>query len=116
MKSIFKFAMMFAMTSTLALGFTACGDDDDDNSPVQPTDEAKYKDKSYGQAAIDACAEVTKQFTAANEAIGTARLTSDQEQYLRDVLAGLVSNVIVPTYTGEHPQRSEHPDHHAGTD
>jgi len=100
MKKIFKFAMMFAMTSTLALGFTACGsDDDDDNGPVQPTDEAKYKDKSYGQAAIDACAEVTKQFTAANEAIGTARLTTEQEQYLREVLAGLVSNVIVPTYT-----------------
>ena len=35
----------------------------------------------------------------ANEIIGKSSLTAEQETYLRNVLTGLVSNVIVPTYT-----------------
>ena len=89
--------IMSALACTLGLCLSSCSSDDEE--PTGTVDEAKYKDKSYGQAAIDACAEVSNQFTLANQAIGTARLSAEQEQYLRQVLTGLVSNVIVPTYT-----------------
>ena len=87
-----------------ALTFTACSDDDDDdkndnNSGSTIVDDAKYKDKSYGQAAVDACASVVTQLEAANTIIASANLSSDQEQFLRQTLTNLVNNVIVPTYT-----------------
>ena len=77
-----------------ALTFTSCSSDDDNNGS-----DDKYKDKTYGNAAIDACAETVTTLEAANRAIETANLTSAQEESLRNVLKGLVSNVIVPTYT-----------------
>ena len=87
-----------------AMTFTACSDDDDDdkndnNSGSTIVDDAKYKDKSYGQAAVDACANVVTQLEAANTIIASANLSSDQEQFLRQALTNLVNNVIVPTYT-----------------
>ena len=87
-----------------AMTFTACSDDDDDdkndnNSGSTIVDDAKYKDKSYGQAAVDACANVVTQLEAANTIIASANLSSDQEQFLRQTLTNLVNNVIVPTYT-----------------
>ena len=100
-----------------ALSFTACSDDDDDDknetefnivttTPIVDQDsyaanttEANYKNKSFGETAIDACGDLEDQLTAANEAIGTAKLNEAQETFLREVLKNLVSNVIVPTYT-----------------
>ncbi|MCR4603252.1 MAG: imelysin [Prevotella sp.] len=87
-----------------AMTFTACSDDDDDdennsNSESTIVSDAKYKDKSYGQKAIDDCATVVTQLENANTIIASASLTSDQETYLRNVLAGVVNNVIIPTYT-----------------
>ncbi|MBR5656891.1 MAG: imelysin [Prevotella sp.] len=84
-----------------ALTFTSCSDDDDEKKDSNSTivDNAKYKDKSYGNAAIDACANVVSQFENANQIIATASLTSEQEDYLRNTLTNLVDNVIVPTYT-----------------
>ena len=90
MKKIF-YGMMALMMS---LSFAACSDSDDNN-----TDDSKYTDRSYGNAAIDACGDVVANFEAANTVIELASLTSEQESYLRQVLSGLVSNVIVPTYT-----------------
>ena len=95
MKKIFKYALLFAAACTLSTGFTACSDDDD---PKDPTED-QYKDRTYGNEAIDACANVVSEFEAANSIIAKATLTSDQETYLRNVLTNLVSNVIVPTYT-----------------
>ena len=95
MKKIFKYALLFAAACTLSTGFTACDDDDD---PKDPTED-QYKDRTYGNEAIDACANVVSEFEAANSIIAKATLTSDQETYLRNVLTNLVSNVIVPTYT-----------------
>lgn len=95
MKKIFKYALLFAGACTLSTGFTACSDDDD---PKDPTED-QYKDRTYGNEAIDACANVVSEFEAANSIIAKATLTSDQETYLRNVLTNLVSNVIVPTYT-----------------
>ena len=93
---------MAACLLTGAITFTSCDDDDDDdkkdNGSTIVTD-AKYKDKSYGQAAIDACADVVTQLERANTAMLTASLTEEQESYLRNVLSNLVNKVIIPTYT-----------------
>ena len=84
-----------------ALTFTSCNDDNDEKKDPDSTivDNAKYKDKSYGNASIDACANVVSQLEAANQIIATASLTTEQEDYLRNTLTNLVNNVIVPTYT-----------------
>ena len=104
MKKFFYLTMALMMS----LSFTACGsDDDDNNTPTPATDgsestistDAKYKDKTYGQAAIVACEDVVTNFEAANWTIALSELTPEQETYLRNVLSGLVINVIVPTYT-----------------
>jgi len=103
-----KKCFYLTMALMMSLSFTACGsDDDDNNTPTPATDgsestistDAKYKDKTYGQAAIEACAGVVLNFEAANLTIALSELTPEQETYLRNVLSGLVSNVIVPTYT-----------------
>lgn len=94
MEKIFKYAMLFVAACTLTTGFTACDDDDPEN-PI----EDMYKDRSYGNLAIDACNNVVTELDAANSVIAKATLTSEQETYLRNVLNNLVSNVIVPTYT-----------------
>ena len=94
MKKIFKYALLFAAACTLTTGFTACDDDNNDD----PTED-QYKDRTYGNQAIDACSNVVSEFEAANNIIAKATLTSEQENYLRNVLTTLVNNVIVPTYT-----------------
>ncbi|MBQ8463570.1 MAG: imelysin [Prevotella sp.] len=76
-----------------AITLTACSDDDDNK------DDSIYSDRSYGQKAIDACATVVSELTAANNMIPASGLTDAQEQYLRQTLTTLVDNVIVPTYT-----------------
>ena len=95
MKKIFKYALLFAAAFTLSTGFTACSDDDDPDNPT----EDQYKDRTHGNQAIDACANVVSKLEAANSTIAGSTLTSEQETYLRNVLTNLVSNVIVPTYT-----------------
>ncbi len=94
MKKIFKYALLIAAACTLTTGFTACDDDNNDD----PTED-QYKDRTYGNQAIDACSSVVSEFEAANSIIAKATLTSEQENYLRNVLTTLVNNVIVPTYT-----------------
>ena len=97
-----KFFILSVAVLLGALTFTSCSDDDDDDKKSDDStivDDAKYKDRSYGSEAIDACADVVKQFEGANEIIAKANLTAEQETYLRNVLTNLVNNVIVPTYT-----------------
>ena len=95
MKKIF-----YSMVALLVMGLTltACGSDDDNNNTTT-TDEAKYKDRTYGNAAIQSCMDVISSVEDANSAIASASLTTEQESSLRSVLQSLVSNVIVPTYT-----------------
>ena len=99
---------LLSLALLMSLSFTACGSDDDNkNNGTTPGDtnestistDTKYKDPSYGTAAIEACATVVTNFEAANLTIATAELNKEQETYLRNVLTQLVSNVIVPTYT-----------------
>ena len=97
-----KMLIMAACLLTGAITFTSCDDDDNDDkkdSGSTIVTDAKYKDKSYGQAAIDACADVVTQLERANTAMLTASLTEEQESYLRNVLSNLVNKVIIPTYT-----------------
>lgn len=86
--------IIYSMALLMGMAFTACSSDSDDNDNVD-----KYKDRSYGMTAINACGSVVTQLEAANATIASAKLTETQEDYLRQVLAKLVNNVIVPTYT-----------------
>ena len=80
-----------------ALSLTACSDDDNEKN------DDIYKDRTYGIEAMDACDEVVKTLTSANQLIVTADFTTEsgqqQETFLRQVLIDLVDKVIVPTYT-----------------
>lgn len=98
MKNLFKCAMLFAAACTMSMGFTACSSDDDDNNNGN-AEEAIYKDKTYGNQAIDACDNLANQLVKANEVIGKSSLSAEQEEFLYKVLANVVDNVIVPTYT-----------------
>ncbi len=95
-----KKILMFGMALLMSLSFTACSSDSDNNENGSGTDtEAKYKDKSYGNSAIDACMGTITELTKANAAIAKSSLSAEQETALRNVLTNLVNNVIVPTYT-----------------
>lgn len=115
MKNLLKYAMLFAAAGTLSMSFTACSSDDDDNkddngfsivttTPVVDQDNyssntGSYQDKSFGQSAIDNCATLVNDLAAANQAIASSILSSEQEAYLYKVLENIVDKVIVPTYT-----------------
>ena len=115
MKNLSKYSMLFAAACTLSMSFTACSSDDDDNKDdngfnivsttpivdqdVYPVNTANYQDKSFGQTAIDNCATLVNELTAANQTIASSALSSEQEAYLYKVLENIVDNVIVPTYT-----------------
>ena len=114
MKKIFILSAAYLMG---ALTLTSCDSDDDnkgaetdfnvtETQPVVDEDSyslnttvANYKVKSFGESAVDNCADVVNELEAANTIIGSAKLSESQEAYLREVLKNLVSNVIVPTYT-----------------
>lgn len=93
MKKLFLLSVAFLMG---AMTFTSCSSNDDDN---KSSDTSKYSNKMYGQDAISKCELLITQLKAANTAIGTAQLTSDQDKFLRNILTGVVNNVIIPTYT-----------------
>ena len=89
-----KSMLGIAMMAAAAFAATSCSsDNDNDNS------EDAYKDRSYGQNAISACNSLVSGLETANEKIASSNLSDTQEAYLEDVLANLVDNVIVPTYT-----------------
>ena len=93
MKKLLLLSVAFLMG---AMTFTSCSSNDDDN---KSGDTSKYSNKMYGQDAISKCELLITQLKAANTAIGTAQLTSDQDKFLRNILTGVVNNVIIPTYT-----------------
>ena len=113
-----KTKLILAMALMMgAMTFTSCSKDDDKNNdetafnviettPLVDQDNysanttaANYAVKSFGETAIEGCADVVSQLEAANAVIGSAKLSEAQETYLREVLRNLVNNVIVPTYT-----------------
>ena len=112
-KIIYSAALLMGMMSLTACSSDSDSNKDDNNefnivttSPIVDqdtypanTDAASYKDKAFGQKAIEECVGVVGKLESANAAIATSSLTETQEAYLRKVLETLVSNVIVPTYT-----------------
>lgn len=95
MKLMKKYLFLSVAIMLGALTMTSCSDDDDDN---KTTDET-YKDRTFGNEAIDACATTVSVLESANQTIASANLSAEQESALRQVLVNLVNNVIVPTYT-----------------
>ncbi len=99
-------AVLLAALSTLTLA--SCSDDDDNNdnqasiTPIEVVTnhtEADFSNKAFGNTAIDACATTVAQLNAAYNKLAASKLTTAQEEYMRNTLAGVVDNVIVPTYT-----------------
>ena len=123
MKRYLRSAALYLFAAAMAANLAACSSSDDDNTggdngtnggttqldPINDTntyaEEAAnnpgtdFTDKAYGAAAIAGCTDLTVQLTNANKAILSASLTAEQENYLREVVAGVVDNVIIPTYT-----------------
>ena len=64
MNKFFQIAAVLMM----GLAFTACSSDDNESNN-NTGDDAKYKDKTYGITAIDACAQTVNQLVKANEVI-----------------------------------------------
>ena len=71
---------------------------DEENYPAN-TAAAAYVNRTFGQTAMDGCESLCDELENANAVIGQARLSAEQEAYLRKTLENLVANVIVPTYT-----------------
>lgn len=94
MKLMKKYLFLSVAIMLGALTMTSCSDDDDNKA----TDET-YKDRTFGNEAIDACATTVSVLESANQTIASANLSAEQESALRQVLVNLVNNVIVPTYT-----------------
>ena len=67
---------IYACALMMGLSVAACSSDSDNNENGNNNDE-KYKDRSYGISAIDACAQTVTQLTQANEAIAKASLTAE---------------------------------------
>lgn len=105
MKKFSFYALSLLAAGALTMGFTSCGDDDDassnnngGNNGGQTFTEAQYKDKSYGNAAIDACTNVQTNLTKAFNALNEANLTDAQKAELKNIIDGYVDNVVIPTY------------------
>lgn len=89
-----NFLLLLALI-TASTAFVSCNDDDNDNNNKK---ESVYSDKSYGNNAIDACNDLADALTKANGAIASSKV-SEYENELRDVVATVVDDVIIPTYT-----------------
>jgi len=88
------FACALCAALSLPVAFTSCSDDSNTDSH-----DGLYSDKSYGEAAMNACDELGAALEAANNAIYNANLTAEQTAELQNILASTVDSVIVPTYT-----------------
>ena len=91
---------MMSMAVMLGCLMVSCSDSDE-NSNDGGTDETNidYTNRAYGNTAIGSCATLVNELVKANTTIGSAQLSADQENYLRETLRNIVNNVIVPTYT-----------------
>ena len=113
MKKIF---ILPAVLMAGAMAFTSCSENDDneqsetfefnivETAPILDQENytlntSNYSNNTFGNTAMDACNELCSELEAANAVIGSARLSAEQEDYLRKTLENLVDNVIIPTYT-----------------
>jgi len=123
-KTYLRIAMGMAFGAFLTMGLTACSDDNNDNNGnnrdddagVYFTDNARitstisqktawtgsdYSNKSYGEDAIDYCEDLGNELNAVSNLIvnNIDDMNETQGIYLDNVIAGVVDNVIIPTYT-----------------
>ena len=91
MKKVFKSAVMLMAAIMLPMGFNSCSSDDNGGDDM-------YHNKSYGNAAIDACSDVQIQLGKAKQAITNSSLDADQKAYLDNCIKGFVNDVVIPTY------------------
>lgn len=116
MKHPFKSAALYLFAAAMTANTVSCSSSDESNSdrttqlnPINDTNTyseettntpgTDFTNRQYGLAAVNGCANIVTQLTEANKTILTANLTSEQEEYLKEVIAGTVNNVIIPTYT-----------------
>lgn len=103
MKKVFRSVVMLMAALMLPMGFTACSSSDDTPTTENPgggsETDPNYSDKSYGNAAIDACTDVQTSLARAKQAITNSNLDADQKAYLDNCIKGFVNDVVVPTYT-----------------
>ena len=92
-----KYYLIAAALLTASMSFTACSDDDD-NKSTQEQSDSKYSDRKYGREAIDACNDLADALTQANNAIASSQI-NQYESELKSIVANVVDNVIVKTYT-----------------
>ena len=92
-----KYLVLVAVLFAASLSFISCSDDDDKKGNDNPSENI-YKDKKYGNAAIDACNELADALNKANNAIAGSKV-SEYESELKSIISDVVDNVIVPTYT-----------------
>lgn len=95
MKKIFRCAWLLIAACTMTYGLTACGEDHERENGT----EEQYKDRTYGNEAIEACEALVKALEEAYAVIGSSQLTEAQTEELYAVLANQVDHVIVPTYS-----------------
>lgn len=94
-KNIYLLALLL-----IGLSMASCSESNDDNNGNSGNDtEAKYKDASYGNAAVASCLAITQQMDAAYNALANSELTQEQRAELTAILQNLVTATIVPTYT-----------------
>ena len=113
MKKYFIWSMVALMG---AMTVVSCSSDDDNKNDngttfnivktaplvdeaTYPQNTSGYDNQQFGNTAMDACDDLANQLVKANNIIGSANLSTAQEEYLYKVLENLVDNVIVPTYT-----------------
>lgn len=100
-KIIYSAALLLA--STVAV--TSCGSDSNDSPEANNNESANnnvtvnYQDQSLGKLAVTNCAFLGDELVAANQTIGQASLTAQQEAELSAILQNIADNIIVPTYT-----------------
>lgn len=115
MNKFLKSAAFLLFAATLTVGFTACSSDNTSNGDgdelgefndqntynkeVQNQSNTDFSNKQYGNDAISKCKNVEDELKSANNAILMTKLSDEQETYLKEVIAGVVDNVIIPTYT-----------------
>ena len=92
-----KYLVLGAVLFTASLSFVSCSEDDDKKGNDNPSENI-YKDKKYGNAAIDACNELADALSKANSAIAGSKV-SEYESELKSIISTVVDDVIVPTYT-----------------
>jgi len=105
MKTVLNHSLLLMAAMMLTCTFTACEENDADDTTTSAVSEgsdkkgwtdADYKNKAYGNAAMEACNDLVAELENATAVVGENAM--QHEATLKAVFANNVDNVIVPTY------------------